>query len=97
VALAEQPGFTCRLDFCGPLAFIGLSQVRETAVFSGIAIAERALRERACGVRVLNIQTGQTTAFLRVEEAVQEMFAVQVLRGRRFPDLINGNNIIVDF
>ena len=92
VGLAELPGFTRGLDFCGPLAFIGLSQVRESAVFSGIAIAERALQERACGVWVLNIQTGQTIAFLRFEEAVQEIFAVQVLTGRRFPDLINDNN-----
>ena len=91
VGLAELPGFTRGLDFCGPLAFIGLSQVRESAVFSGIAIAERPLQERACGVWVLNIQTGQTVAFVRFEEAVQEIFAVQVLPGRRFPDLINDN------
>ena len=89
VRLAELPGFTRGLDFCGPLAFIGLSQVRESAVFSGIAIAERALQERACGVWVLDIETGRTVAFLRFEEAVQEIFAVQVLPGRRFPDLIN--------
>ena len=44
VTLAELPGFTRGLDFCGPLAFIGLSQVRESAVFSGIAIAERRFR-----------------------------------------------------
>jgi uncharacterized protein (TIGR03032 family) len=92
VSIAELPGFTRGLDFCGPLAFIGLSQVRESAVFSGIAIAERALQERACGVWVLSIQTGQTVAFLRFEEAVQEIFAVQVLPGRRFPELINDNN-----
>ena len=35
------PGFTRGLDFCGPLAFIGLSQVRESAVFSGIPLVER--------------------------------------------------------
>jgi uncharacterized protein (TIGR03032 family) len=58
VRLAELPGFTRGLDFCGSLAFIGLSQVRDSAIFSGIAIAERALQERACGVWVLDIQTG---------------------------------------
>ena len=79
----------------GPLAFIGLSQVRESAVFSGIAIAERALQERACGVWVLNIETGQTVAFLRFEGAVQEIFAVQVLPGRRYPDLINDNDPLI--
>jgi uncharacterized protein (TIGR03032 family) len=88
-ALTTLPGFTRGLSFCGPLAFIGLSQVRESAVFSGIAIAERPLEERCCGVWVVNIHTGQTIAFVKFEDAVQEIFAVQVLPGVRNPDLIN--------
>ena len=87
--LTVLPGFTRGLDFCGPLAFIGLSQVRESAVFSGIAIAERPLAERSCGVWVVNIQTGQTIAFVKFEDALQEIFAVQVLPGVRHPDVIN--------
>jgi len=88
-ALTTLPGFTRGLDFCGPLAFIGLSQVRESAVFSGIAIAERPLAERCCGVWVVNIHTGQTIAHVKFEDAVQEIFAVQALPGVQFPDLIN--------
>ena len=87
-SVAELPGFTRGLDFCGRLAFIGLSQVRESAVFSGLAITERPA-ERACGVWVLNIDSGQTVAFLKFEEAVQEIFAVQVMPGRRWPELLN--------
>src|SRR5439155_2863911 len=30
--VAQLPGFTRGLDFCGRYAFVGLSQVRETAV-----------------------------------------------------------------
>jgi hypothetical protein len=41
------------LAFVGPLASIGLSLVRESAVFSGIAIAERPVAERCCFVRVV--------------------------------------------
>ena len=33
--------------------------MRETAVFGGIPIAEKALEERACGVWVVNINTGE--------------------------------------
>jgi uncharacterized protein (TIGR03032 family) len=88
-ALTELPGFTRGLDFCGPLAFIGLSQVRESAVFSGIAIAERPLAERSCGVWVVNIYTGQTVAYVKFEDAVQEIFAVQALPGMQHPDVIN--------
>ena len=94
-AMAELPGFTRGLDFCGHFAFIGLSQVRETAVFSGIPIAEKALAERNCGVWVVDVQTGRTVAFLRFEDAVQEIFAVQVLPGLRYPDLINDDAAVL--
>jgi uncharacterized protein (TIGR03032 family) len=87
--VAQLPGFTRGLDFCGQLAFVGLSQVRESAVFSGIAIAERPLAERCCGVWVVDIVSGAIVAFLKFEDALQEIFAVQVLPGVRFPDLIN--------
>jgi len=90
-AVAQVPGFTRGIDFVGPLAFIGLSQVRESAVFSGIPLVQR-LRERTCGVCVVNIETGQTVGFLRFEAGVQEVFAVQVLRGIRFPELLEWND-----
>jgi uncharacterized protein (TIGR03032 family) len=86
-AIAEVPGFTRGLDFYGNFAFIGLSQVRESAVFSGIPLTER-LSERTCGVWVIELTTGRTVAFLKFEDAVQEIFAVQVVP-QRFPDLIN--------
>jgi uncharacterized protein (TIGR03032 family) len=88
--IAEVPGFTRGLDFAGNLAFVGLSQVRESAVFSGIPITERlAETERTCGVCAIDLASGQVVALVRFETAVQEVFAVTVLPGRRFPDLIN--------
>jgi uncharacterized protein (TIGR03032 family) len=86
--VARLPGFTRGLSFLGPLAFIGLSQVRESATFSGIPLVAR-LEERNCGVWVLNIETGATVAFVRFEDALQEIFAVEVLPGIVFPELIN--------
>lgn len=86
--VAQLPGFTRGIDFCGDYAFIGLSKVRESAVFSGLPITER-LTERICGVWVVNIITGQIVAFLRFETGVEEIFAVQVLFRQRFPELIN--------
>jgi uncharacterized protein (TIGR03032 family) len=83
-AIAELPGFTRGLDVYGNLAFVGLSQVRESAIFSGIPIAERALAERNCGVWVVDVRMGQTVAFLRFENAV---FAVEVLPGLRYLEL----------
>ena len=88
--IAELPGYTRGLSFHGPLAFVGLSQVRESATFSGIPLVER-LQERTCGVWVVNIHTGQTVAFVKFEDAVQEIFAVEVLPGMRYPDVITDN------
>lgn len=93
--LTELPGFTRGLDFCGPLAFIGMSQVRESAVFSGIAITQRPLEERCCGVWVVNIHTGKTIAYVKFEDAVQEIFAVTVLPGVQHPDVINDEASVI--
>ena len=38
---------------------------------------------------MVNIHTGQTVAYVKFEDAVQEIFAVEVLPGVRRPDLIN--------
>lgn len=100
-SVAELPGFTRGLDFVGPLAFIGLSQIRESATFSGIPIAERPPEERSCGVWIVHLETGQTVGFVKFEDAVQEIFAVQILHHARFPELVNedkellGNSFIL--
>ena len=87
--VAAAPGFTRGLDFAGELAFVGLSQVRESAVFSGIPITERLKpEERTCGVCVVDLRRGEVVGLLKFESGVQEVFAVSVLP-RRNPDLIN--------
>ncbi|MCL4864035.1 MAG: DUF4915 domain-containing protein, partial [Caldilineaceae bacterium] len=88
LTIAQLPGFTRGLDFYGPLAFIGLSQVRDSATFSGLPLIERLGEERTCGVWVVHIESGQTLGFLRFESGVQEIFAVQVLHNTRFPELL---------
>jgi len=88
--VATLPGFTRGLEFWGDFAFIGLSQVRESAVFSGLPLTQ-SKDPRECGVWVVNINTGETVAFLRFEEGVQEIFAVSVLPNLRFPEIIDGD------
>lgn len=39
--VAQLPGFTRGLAFWENLAFIGISQIRETAVFSGLPITKK--------------------------------------------------------
>ena len=92
--VAELPGFTRGLDFCGRFAFIGLSQVRESALFSGIPITQR-LTERTCGVWVVDVSNGDVVGFLRFEAAVQEIFAVQVLPGIRLPEILEADDVLI--
>jgi len=95
-AVAAVPGFTRGLDFVGDLAFVGLSQVRESAVFSGIPITERlAPEQRTCGVCVVDLRRGEVVALLKFTSGVQEVFAVALLP-RRFPDLINEDEKLLE-
>jgi uncharacterized protein (TIGR03032 family) len=86
--VAELPGFTRGLAFAGPFAFVGLSQVRETNIFGGLPLAERASK-RESGVWVVDIRGGEIVAFLRFEGMVQEIFDVQALPGVRYPELLD--------
>jgi uncharacterized protein (TIGR03032 family) len=92
--VATVPGFSRGLDFYGNLAFVGLSQVRETAVFSGIPITEQK-DERICGVWIINIENGEIVGFLRFEGSVQEIFAVQILAGIHFPEILESGNKLI--
>jgi uncharacterized protein (TIGR03032 family) len=87
--ICRLPGFTRGMDFVGPFAFIGLSQVRESAVFSGIAIADVPQDQRFCGVWIVDTRNGQVAGFVKFQDAVQEIFAVQVLNGIRWPEVLN--------
>ncbi len=86
VTVAELPGFTRGLDFYGPFAFVGLSQVRESAAFSGLPLTQTRA-ERYCGLWVIDCRSGETLAFLRFEAAVQEIFAVGIVPSR-FPEIL---------
>lgn len=90
IMIAQLPGFTRGLDFYGNLAFVGLSQIRESAVFAGLPLTQR-LDERICGVWVVDIRNGNIVGFLKFEQAVQEIFAVSVLPDMVFPEVIDAD------
>ena len=76
--VAEMPGFCRGIDFIERYALIGLSEVRETAVFAGLPLTERE-QDRKCGVWVIDIETGETVGFLVFSGGVQEIFSVQLV------------------
>lgn len=84
--VAGMPGYTRGLSFAGPFAFIGLSRIRETAIFGGVPIAEHR-HELKCGVGVVDLRTGQPVASLEFETGVEEIFDVQVIPDARCASL----------
>lgn len=84
--VCQLPGFTRGLSFYGNHAFVGLSQIRETATFGGLPLAER-VKDRLCGVWAVNLGTGEISGFLRFQDLVQEIFAVEILAGIRYPEI----------
>ena len=83
-AIAAVPGYARGLAFHRDLAFVGLSRIRETAIFGGAPIA--AYHDQLkCGVGVIELSTGNTVATLQFANGVEEIFDVQVVPGARCP------------
>ncbi len=88
--IAEMPGFCRGIDFVERYALIGLSEVRETAVFAGLPLTERE-QDRKCGVWIIDIETGETVGFLVFSGGVQEIFSVQLVPSK-YPALLDLND-----
>ena len=91
--VAEVPGFARGLAFFGRYALVGLSQVRETAVFAGLPLTER-VTERQCGVTLIDIEDGRVVGFLHFIGDVREIFDVQILPCR-MPTLVEAGSLLL--
>jgi uncharacterized protein (TIGR03032 family) len=91
--VARVPGFCRGIDFIGPVAFIGLSQLRGTTPFTDIPITDDNA-DRLSGVWAVHIQTGKTIAFLKFTGGVQEIFAVQAVPGVLFPEIVHEGELL---
>lgn len=92
--IAELPGFTRGLAFCGPLAFVGLSKIRESNLFGNLPITKKGIDLR-CGIWVVDVRSGQTIELMQFEAGVEEIFAIEVLAGIRFPEILGFQEEIV--
>lgn len=78
------PGYTRGLAFGGQFAFVGLSKIRETAVFGGVPIAEERDHLK-CGVAVVDLVSGRSVAAFQFVSGVSEIFAVEMVLDRACP------------
>jgi uncharacterized protein (TIGR03032 family) len=84
--VALVPGYARGLAFHQDLAFVGLSRIRETAIFGHTPIAAYH-DELKCGVGVIEVSTGNTIATLEFTNGVEEIFDVQIVPETRCPTL----------
>ena len=68
--VSRHRGITRGLTFAGNYAFVGLSKIRASNVFS-----EMTVENTECGVDVVNTRSGETVASLRLD-GVSEVFGV---------------------
>ena len=76
--IISLPGYTRGLAIFGNCAFIGLSQIRETAVFGNLPIADRLKNEIKCGIAVVDLKARQIVGCLEFSEGVEEIFDIQI-------------------
>ena len=87
--VAFCPGYGRGMAFVGDYAVIGLSRPRagETG-YEGLALNERLASRNArprCGLIVVNLQTGDTEHWLRIDGVIDELYDVVTLPGARRP------------
>lgn len=86
--VAFCPGFARGLTLFGDYAVIGLSMPRREGSFTGLALddnlAQRAAKPR-CGLQIVDLKSGSTAHWLRVEGSIQELYDVVVLPRVRHP------------
>jgi uncharacterized protein (TIGR03032 family) len=95
--VAALPGYARGLAFAGPIAFVGLSQIREKDMFGGLPIASQyGDDQRRCGVAAIDLRSGQLAAFLWFEAGCTELFDIRVLPGMRWPTVVGFQDETLD-
>jgi uncharacterized protein (TIGR03032 family) len=87
-SLCTLPGFVRGLAFAGGCAVVGLSKLRSPQ-FTGLPLEERLIAEGnpggCCGLRVIDLASGEILHSLDLPEPIDELFDVVVLPGVRQP------------
>lgn len=93
-AVCHLPGFPRGMAVFGNYAFVGVSQIRETSVFSDVAIS-RSTSPLECGIWVVDLLSGQIAGFLKFGPPIQETFGIEIFPDQRYPDIINDDQNVI--
>lgn len=87
IDLVKLPGFTRGMDFYGPLMFVGLSKVRDSAVAEPAPIAlDNA--ETLSGIWCINLADNTVVGYVSFEGNIDQIYDVAVLAGAVYPELL---------
>jgi uncharacterized protein (TIGR03032 family) len=95
VPLAFCPGYLRGLAFSGDYAVVGLSRPRHDKTFGGLALEQELAQrgaEARCGLSVIDLRTGDTNHWVRLEGLVSELYDVVMLPGVTRPTLFGFKN-----
>ena len=89
--VAFCPGVLRGFSIVGKKALVGLSASRENRTFSGLSLDENLKSKDAeprCAIHVIDLETGTTDHWLRIEGVVKELYDVVALRNVGRPKLL---------
>lgn len=93
--VVRLPGYTRGLAMHDGYAFVGLSRIREKKEFGGLPI-EASGEPLQCGVWIVDLRRGVAVEFMAFEAGCDEVFAVEVLPGIRWPAIIGFKQETID-
>ena len=82
------PGYLRGLSFHSDYAVMGLSKPRENRTFTGLALDDALSgkqTEARCGLHVVDLKSGDTVHWLRIDGVIEELYDVVMLPGARRP------------
>ncbi len=80
--VAFCPGYLRGLSFHGDYAIVGISKSRENKTFSGLELDKNLKSsdsEARCGIQIIDLRTGDTVHWIRIEGVVVELYDVVAL------------------
>lgn len=84
------PGFLRGLCCVGNYALVGLSQIREQAIFGGLPVQQR-FEQLLCGVAIIDLRNGEQIGILEFTAGCQELYDVQFLPGVLQATILNSD------
>lgn len=89
--VAFCPGYMRGLSFAGHFAIVGLSKQRQNRTFSDLPLDDNLAQKQAearCGLQIVDLRTGDTVHWLRIEGIVEELYDVIALPGVQRPQAL---------